>query len=80
MAARGRGVTALDPKAQDFELMAEQVGRALEMACVVGAVPFCWFLTLCGKGTGQAVHLLCPRFWGAVSKVHGMLFEMLSYM
>ena len=32
------GVTALDPKAQDFELMAEQVGQALEVACGVGAI------------------------------------------
>ena len=52
------GVTALDPKAQDFELMAEQVGTALEMA--VGASPFCCFTKYQCKGTVQAVHLLCP--------------------
>ena len=34
------GVTALDPKAQDFDLMAEQVGKALITACAVCASRF----------------------------------------
>ena len=42
------GVTALDPKAQNFELMAEQVGKAPEMA--VDAFPFCCFHKVMWRG------------------------------
>ena len=38
------GVTALDPKAQDFDLMAEQVGRALIIACAACASRSCCFM------------------------------------